>query len=395
VSLQGSPKENEPEAQPLVSFVAAVRDPSYGGDLLRRVDIFLHGIIRLANRHRLACEVILVEWNNPPGSPPLHTLLAPRLPLGKVGLRVIAVPPEIHGRMPNAAQVPFFEPLAKNVALRRARGKFWLATNPDLLFSDPLFRYLASELSPKALYRLDRYDVGKDVPGDKTLGEQLAFCARNIVGWHSQYGSIPLPGPMSAGPRSRLAAIQRQVRAEYRRAQRDPGYRGPYYEHLGFPLDGIHTNAAGCFLLMHREIWKTIRGHPEFHTRGHADSITCWAALSAGAHQVVIEPPCLMFHQPHGRGSQSRWLQTEWHSWYERFLEAKRSGEPLVINGPDWGLPSDSLEEWILEPAPRGVEPAWRKVASAARDNGRTPIVVASSNPPSEQMASAVQSSKT
>lgn len=31
-------------------------------------------------------------------------------------------------------------------------------------------------------------------------------------------------------------------------------------------------------------------------------------------------------------------------------MEAKRAGEPLVINGPDWGLPNESLEEWILEP---------------------------------------------
>jgi len=85
---------------------------------LRRVDIFLHGIIGLANRHRLAAEVILVEWNNPPGAPPLWTLLKPREPLGRVTLRVIIVPAEMHRRLPNADQVPFFEPLGKNMALR-------------------------------------------------------------------------------------------------------------------------------------------------------------------------------------------------------------------------------------------------------------------------------------
>jgi hypothetical protein len=379
-----------------VSFVAAVRDLRYGGDLLRRVDIFLQGILRLANRHRLACEVILVEWNNPPGSPPLHTLLRPRLPLGRVSLRVIVVPAAIHGRMPNAAQIPFFEPLAKNVALRRARGAYWLATNPDLLFNGPVFRRLARGLSPKALYRLDRYDVGKDVPREATIGEQLAFCARNVVGWHSQYASIELPYTMSIGRRGRLCGIQRRIRAEYFRSQQAPAHRGSYFEKLSFPLDGIHTNASGCFLLMHRDIWKAIRGHPEFHTRGHADSITCWAALSAGAVQVVLEPPCLMFHQPHGRGSQHGWQQTEWHSWYDRFLETRRAGEPLVINGPDWGLAGEELEEWILEAPASRTEPRWRQIAAAAGDGSGAPEAGANSDAGRERcVAAAVPTSET
>ncbi len=362
ISLRNRSSHDAAQKNPLVSFVAALRDLSYGGDLLRRVRIFLDGIIVLANRNRLPCEVILVAWNDPPGSQPLHKLLEPQSPLGQVSLRVIVVPPQVHERFPNADQVPFFEPLAKNVALRRARGKYWLATNPDVLFSSMLFRYLARELSPKALYRLDRYDVGRDVPEEKSVSERLAFCARNVVGWHSRYASLPLPHPMSLGPRSRLTGIQRKVRAEYCHSQRDPGYRGSYYSHLSFPLDDIHTNASGCFLLMHRDIWKTIRGHPEFCTRGHADSTTCWAALSTGASQVVLEPPCLMFHQPHGRGAQSRWQQTEWHSWYERFLAARSAGEPLVINGPHWGMPEETFEEWLLQEDLRGEKPAWREV---------------------------------
>ena len=75
--LLDSLNHNDARSQPRVSFVAALRDLSYGGDLLRRVGIFLNGIIFLANRHRLRCEVILVEWNNPWGSPPLHHLVHP------------------------------------------------------------------------------------------------------------------------------------------------------------------------------------------------------------------------------------------------------------------------------------------------------------------------------
>ena len=48
--------------RPHVSFVVAIRDLRYAGDLLRRVEIFLDGILALANRNRLAAEVIFVEW---------------------------------------------------------------------------------------------------------------------------------------------------------------------------------------------------------------------------------------------------------------------------------------------------------------------------------------------
>jgi hypothetical protein len=350
---------------PRVSFVAALRDPSYGGDLPRRVEIFLNGIVTLANRNALDAEVILVEWNTPSEARPLRELLTVRQPLGSVSVRIIVVPPRVHQSFPNGDKIPFFEPIAKNAALRRARGDYWLATNPDLLFSDQLFAFLADSLGPDGLYRLDRYDVGSDVPKDCSVDEQLAFCAKHVIAWHGLHASVDFPQAQSLDDWSQMAQVQQQARQEYERCLSGDPERGPCYDRLIFPLDGVHRNASGCFLLMHRRHWEQLRGHPELHTRGHADSITCWAALSAGPRQVELRPPCLMFHQPHDRGAPSGWLQTDWRPFYERFQAVPRNGhrEPLYANRPDWGLANETLEEWALQSVQAGQAARWEKSA--------------------------------
>jgi hypothetical protein len=259
--------------------------------------------------------------------------------------------------------MPFFESTAKNVGLRRAQGTYWLVTNPDVLFSNELFRELAPHrLSPGFLYRTDRYDVAFEVPEQWAMGQQLAFCARHIDAWHGLHASVRFPRPWRLG--RAMERTQRKIRAEYERFRHNAGRPGPHYEQFIFPADGIHTNASGCFLLMHRRHWEQIRGQPEIHTRGHADAITCWSAFSAGVEQLLLHPPCLMFHQPHSRSAQSGWIHTDWHPWYERFQAGLESGQPLIINGPDWGFAGEDLEEWVLEAGPS--LPAWRCVRAAS-----------------------------
>ncbi len=66
--------------------------------------------------------------------------------------------------------------MAKNAGIRRARGRFVLATNIDIIFSDELVGFLAErKLEPRRMYRIDRHDVMSDVPIDG-IDEQLAYC---------------------------------------------------------------------------------------------------------------------------------------------------------------------------------------------------------------------------
>src|SRR5690242_17155446 len=125
----------QPSDRPKISFVFPVHDPDYGGGLLRRTQTHLDALIALANRYHLLTEIIIVEWNPRQDRALFRDSLRWPGDLGCVCLRFIEVPAEIHRSLPNADKIPIFEYIAKNAGLRRARGEFLLATNPDLFYS--------------------------------------------------------------------------------------------------------------------------------------------------------------------------------------------------------------------------------------------------------------------
>jgi hypothetical protein len=310
--------------RPRISFVFAVHDPEYGGGLLRRTQRHLDALIELAKRNHLHAEIVIVEWNPRPDRAPFRESLRWPDDLGHVCLRFLEVPAEIHQRLPNADRIPIFEYIAKNAGLRRSRGRFLLATNPDLFFSPALMQWLArAPLSRGTFYRVDRQDLSEDIPADLSLARRVQFCARHVAQVHASFGSY------------------RPGEAEDAR--------------LIHPADGLHRNAAGDFFLMERRWWHRLRGYPELHTHAHIDAILCWVASSAGVAQEILPARCRLFHQPHHRASHAGFPQTDWRPWYDRYREAllqgpSPTGGPMVVNDPDWGLANEVLREWHASP---------------------------------------------
>src|SRR5579883_2071122 len=124
--------------QPYISVVVTARNDDHGGNLLGRMQCFVNGWIALSNRHHLSSELIVVEWNPPVDRQPLWQALRWPAELGICKVRFIEVPPELHRRYEHADALPLYQMIAKNVGIRRARGRFILATNIDILFSDEL-----------------------------------------------------------------------------------------------------------------------------------------------------------------------------------------------------------------------------------------------------------------
>lgn len=334
----------------------AARGLHYAGGLLHRTQVFLNGLIELASRHTLDCEVVLVEWNPPPGAPRFREALTWRDALARapVTLRFIEVPEEVHRRLPNADRMDFHHMVARNVGIRRARGEYLLGTSSDVLFNSDLIRFLASgPLAADAFYRIDRRDLGEDLPPDRPVDEQIAFCERQDVTVHTYYGSV-----RERGRSSRLALPSAWLRhrallREYLRWSRgDPGYRGSSRsfgaDRLIIPADGLHRNAAGEFFLMHRNRWHELRGYTQLPTFGHADSILCWTAASAGLRQVILGPACRLYHQRHDRELQGQLPATDWQPWYQRYLECQRRGQTLIGNDEMWGFPDQTFPEWTF-----------------------------------------------
>lgn len=181
------------DTEPYLSVVATSRNDDHGGNLLGRMQIFVDGLIEQCHRHDIDCELILVEWNPPPDRPRLAEALRWPANSGPCQVRIIEVPPSLHARYRHAEALPLFQMIAKNVGVRRARGRFVLATNIDMLFSDALMARLSrQDLAEDRLYRVDRYDVRENVPIGAPVCDALAFCEDNVIRICKRKGTVDL-----------------------------------------------------------------------------------------------------------------------------------------------------------------------------------------------------------
>jgi len=178
---------------PYLSVVATARNDDHGGNLLRRMQAFVNGVLIQCERHRVPAELVLVEWNPPPDRPGLAEALDWSARGSFCEVRIVPVPAGIHRRLRHSNVLPLYQMIAKNVGIRRARGGFILATNIDILFSDELFRLIAERrLRPDRMYRVDRWDAMSEVPLEKPIEEQIAWCNSHLVRVNRREGTFQL-----------------------------------------------------------------------------------------------------------------------------------------------------------------------------------------------------------
>jgi hypothetical protein len=345
-----------------LSIVVTSRNDDHGGRLLRRMQIFVNGVIEQCRRQGLDAELIIVEWNPPPERPRLVEALRWPAEFGPCRVRIIEVPPERHRRFRHSETLPLFQMIAKNVGIRRARGRFVLATNVDLILSDELMAFLAARrLEKDRLYRIDRHDVMAEVPAEGTLDEQLAYCRTHLLRIHTRKGSFSLepdgrrPRPAGdAPPRWHLAWPVAQ--AGLRRIK-DLVVAG------GGPVTPapLHTNGCGDFTLLSRARWSALRGYAELEMFSfHLDSLFCYAAQAAGAAEIVLREPMRIYHIEHATGSG--WTPEGQGALFGRLaaqgipcldpallaewaVRMRRARAPMIFNGEDWGIGGEQLRE--------------------------------------------------
>jgi hypothetical protein len=178
---------------PYLSIVVTSRNDDHGQSLLRRMQTFVNALIGQCKRHGLQAELIIVEWNPPQERPRFIEALRWPEKTDPCQVRIIEVPPELHRRLRHSENLPLFQMIAKNVGIRRARGRFILATNIDILLSDELVRALArGELRNGRMYRIDRHDVMTDVPVFADVNEQLRYCETHLLRTNCREGTFEL-----------------------------------------------------------------------------------------------------------------------------------------------------------------------------------------------------------
>ncbi len=354
---------------PYLSVVAASRNDDHGGDPLIRTQIFINCFARQCEKYRLPAELILVDWNPVEGRPGLAGVLQLPAEATFCQARVITVPAPLHHQFKYADRLGFFQMIAKNAGIRRAKGRFILATNIDIIFSDELMRHIArQQLDPKKMLRVDRYDIHRDIPLSYTVDQTLEYAWKNPVRSNRRLGPKPLvehlygedwfkrtvqPGP-EAGRITEGIAVEPAGEFWAVRPARDT------------VIDHLHTNACGDFTLLSREGWDAIHGYAEFAAYSfNIDSLGVAAAHYAGYEELSLLPPCVCFHIEHSLGSgwtpegekklfarlqEKKILNPDWEVVCP-LIEAMRQREiSPALNGPGWGLVEFTLPEAPLLP---------------------------------------------
>ena len=326
------------ETSPYLSIVVTGRNDDHGENFLGRTQLFVDVLLQQLEHCNLRSELIVVEWNPPADRPSLSDVLVWRNKGPLTDVRFIIVPSDIHNDFKHSKYLPLYQMIAKNVGIRRARGEFVLATNTDILLSNPLMEFLASSrLTRGRMYRVDRYDVGAQFGSEWSIEQVFRYCHSNILRRHGRFFS-------SDYPKSWFSQL-----------------RHWWYSYNEYPLKRqVHTNASGDFTLMARDDWFELQAYPELDVRStNVDSLLCFMAHFSGCgREKFLGWPRNIFHIDHSRldGDTSYAKQIPvpllgWDQVYDWALEMSRSHKAIIFNNESWGMPDKILPEATIESA--------------------------------------------
>ena len=284
-----------------ISVVVSSRNDDHGGGLVPRMNMFMLSLQESARRASIEIDLIIVEWNPPEGRAPLQEVLT-FVTAPKFTTRVVTVPKAYHETLGNSDHFDFFQMLAKNVGVRRARYPWILSTNPDLFYGPSVFQgFVETGQDPNRYYRVPRTDVksGKVPPGD----------------YLCQFERIM------------LKEIVHHVR--------------PW-------IDGMLTEACGDFHLVHRSVWDQVYGYPEWPIWSiHLDSLFQSQCFNRGIQQTVLQAG--IYHLDHARSwvvnpeeiKQHPHIELELVSALHKFQ--KTTGVQLTFNDVNWGAADEEF----------------------------------------------------
>lgn len=342
--------------QPLYSIVVTSRNDGHGGDIMKRMRLFTNGLLAQSRRHKVPMELIFVEWNPPADRPLLQEVLPKPGPEDQLSIRYVIVPKRLHEQYERGEVIPLYQMIAKNVGIRRAKAKWILCTNIDLLFSDPLMEIMKKEeLKDGHFYRANRCDIPDGIDESWSMDEQLKYAEGNIMrrlGWDNRFKHVNLE---EAGLKHKTYAMK-WLTNQIARIHR---LRSSFFNNEYYKLDKM---ACGDFTLMSREMWEDIQGYLELDLYSiHVDSLGLIAARSRGYKQVVFDRHACTYHIDHPLGWEAmdplqklKFLERRPGIGYGVLLEVAnvmlKEKRRFDLNPPNWGFADEALDEYEFLP---------------------------------------------
>ena len=311
-------KERE---SPYVSFVMVGRDETFSKGFEGRLQNSINSIGHSLERIPLAdIELVIVDYATPEDRPPLHeTVTIPKELKGKT--RFIRVPMARHQQLQTQlkSSKPFFEYIARNIGIRRAKGNFVIATNPDNIFPSTLFEAIAAEdFNEGVIYRSVRWDAPEKTDSMDELWQALSEPWRL-----DQY---EVQQVCSAGS---ARFVINDNATKFRKEANPCG--------------------SGDFLMLSKNMWATVWGFTEAPSNPNIDEIFLGKCmrLIPGYPRFFIHPPTL--HQWH----ETPRAKKEDVSPHDTIMEELAcTGESRTLTTKfdtyKWGLYNEDFDEILL-----------------------------------------------
>ena len=303
---------------PYISIVTSGRNDLHCGSFVTRLNNTLRVFDYQSKFYKFDLEYIIVEWNPYPNNDLLSVLYKP----SSVNLRVkiITVSNELHLQVPptkfdalKADEITFFQGIAQNVGIRRANGKFILATNGDIILNHEMIRFFDTRrLHNDSFYRAPRFDSTTSIPPTMHVSEIVSLLNRTSVIHGGDIQDIRL----------------------------------------------IYTKAAGDFILASKHLFHEVCGFPEIRCDGLRIDGDILQSMGRTKSQAIITPPMKVYHQFHENRYSSAY---NYGNHVRNNPKSKVTIEPIddssslktvttVIssNSNNWGLRDIQLPETIL-----------------------------------------------
>lgn len=321
---------------PRVSFVVTGRNDDYGGNFLNRIGTWLRVVCSFSALHKLSTELIIVEYNPPPDKKRLHQELA-EIERHNVPVRFIHVPQEFHRTRENSSKNPLFEFVAKNIGIRRATGEYIIAMNPDIVVSEDLIAFIANGLLKEdTFYRVNRHDISLFRIDTKISARDAErICSQKTT-------KILLNG----------GTLYTSYQSWFSRFIHGRTIRSflycPLFNFINRPkkdLDNavLHGNAAGDFLMMHRDMWEKSGGYDEAPLgSAFLDSYLLYVLFCFDYHQEISPYPIYHIEHHYGKSGRPIMEQKRYREETARMLETKKLSKPI---NTAWGFPELDFQE--------------------------------------------------
>ncbi len=341
---------------PYISFVIAGRNDDYGGDFNDRLSNSVNQLAHLVEKFRLPSEYIVVNYNPIAEKPSLSQAISWPEKRNYLRIRIITITNEIHKQLENPQvrkSLPFYEYIAKNSGIRRARGEYICAANPDILFHPRIITWLSKRpLRRNYYYRTDRCDFKKPIsPPPPDPAEFIKWLKSTIYRIYLKGNHYEQKMPFG---------LTLPVLRLYNRGVLKLELFFSRYPRMGVSLGWVvnyhnaeyryHCNVSGDFMMMHRDRWSDLHSYPE-NTRIslHTDSLFVVAAGVNGLKEKVLRWP--IYHQDHGRryDAQKDALDPVLRQAYLFFQDEAqkmiREKKSKIYNPDNWGLADYKLDE--------------------------------------------------